>query len=111
MTPSVKQIEIYICNEPPSTIKVDLHFRWLTTENFKNHETVKGKFKTQKNATLRWLATYMNFNLLHTGCPIAYAQGPKNLMILMKLSVLAQILSFWFLRVLFDRQAPKSSSS
>ena len=46
---------------------MDLHLRWLTTENFKiNYETLKGgcvrsknKFKThkKKNNKLRWLAT------------------------------------------------------
>ena len=57
------------------TIKVALHLRWLTTEKFQNYETVKGgcmpsenKFRTQKNNKLRWLASDINFKLLHTEC-------------------------------------------
>ena len=41
-----------------------------------NYEIVKGgcipskyKFKTQKYNKLRWLASDLNFKLLHTGCP------------------------------------------
>ena len=56
-----------------------LHLRWLTTENFLNYETVKGgcipsknMFKTQKSNKLTWLASDINFKLLHTGCPIAH---------------------------------------
>ena len=51
----------------------------LTTKTFQNCETVKGgcipgknEFKTQKNNKLRWLASDINFKLLHTGCPIAH---------------------------------------
>ena len=55
-----------------------LHLRLLTTEKFENYETVKDgripskdKFK-DKNNKLRWLASDINFKLLHTGCPIAH---------------------------------------
>ena len=48
---------------------------------FQNYETVRGgcipskhKFKTQENDKSRWLASDINFKLLHTGCPIAH--GP-----------------------------------
>ena len=44
--------------------------------NFQNYESVKGgcipsknKFKTQKYNKLRWLASDINFKVLHTGCP------------------------------------------
>ena len=56
-----------------------LHLRWLTTEKFQHYETVKGgcipsknKFKTIKNNKLRWLASDINFKLLHTGFAIAH---------------------------------------
>ena len=46
------------------------------------YETVKGgcfpseyKFKTQKYNKLRWLASDLNFKLLHTGCPNAHASN------------------------------------
>ena len=55
-----------------------LRLRWLTTEKFQNYETVKGgcitsknKSKTQKFNRLRWLASDINFKLLHIGCPNA----------------------------------------
>ena len=58
---------------------VALHLRWLNTEKFQNYETVKGgcipskdKFKAQRNYKSRWLASDINFKLLHTGCPIAH---------------------------------------
>ena len=45
-----------------------------------NYEAMKGgrtpsenKFKTQINNTLWWIASDINFKLLHTGCPIAHA--------------------------------------
>ena len=44
-----------------------------------NYETVKGgcitskyKFKTQMYNKVRWLASDLNFTLLHTGCPNAH---------------------------------------
>ena len=50
-----------------------------TTEKFENYQTVKGgcipsknEVKTQKRIKLRCLASYLNFRLLQTGCPIAY---------------------------------------
>ena len=56
-----------------------LHLRWLTTEKIQNYETVKGgcipsknKLKTQKFNKSRWLASDINFKLLHTGCPNAH---------------------------------------
>ena len=56
-----------------------LHLSWLTTEKFQNYETVKGgcipskdKFKIQKKNKLRWLASDIDFKLLHTECPIAH---------------------------------------
>ena len=56
-----------------------LHLTWLITVKLQNYETVKGgyipsknKFKTQKNNKLRWLASDINFKLLHTECPIAH---------------------------------------
>ena len=61
---------------------MDLHLRWLTTENFKiTNETLRGGYvrsknelkDTNKNNNLRWLATDINFKLLHIGCPIAHA--------------------------------------
>ena len=59
-----------------------LRLRWLSTENFQNDETVKGcsipsknEFKTQINNKLRWLASDINFKLLHIGCPIAQDSG------------------------------------
>ena len=33
----------------------------------------KNKFKTQINNKLRWLASDLNFKLLHTGCPVTLA--------------------------------------
>ena len=67
------------------TVNVALHLRWLTTEKLQNYETVKGgcitstnEFKTQINNKLRWLASVINFKLLHTGCPIAHAFTAKN---------------------------------
>ena len=32
----------------------------------------ENKFKAQINNKLRWLASNINFKLLHTGCPIAH---------------------------------------
>ena len=32
----------------------------------------KYKFKTQKYNKLRWLASDLNFKMLHTGCPNAH---------------------------------------
>ena len=56
-----------------------LHLRWLNFINFKNYETVKSrcipsknKLKTQMNNKLRWLASDINFKLLHIGCPITH---------------------------------------
>ena len=56
---------------------MDLHLRWLTTENFKitKHGKVmkskilrsKNKFKAQKNNKLRWLATDINLNCYTLG--------------------------------------------
>ena len=59
--------------------------RWNSTINVTqyrkvyNYETVTGgcvpskiKFKTQKSRKLRWLASDMNFKLLHIGCPVAH---------------------------------------
>ena len=37
-----------------------------------NYIPSKNKFKTQKHNKLRWLASNINFKLLHTGCPIAH---------------------------------------
>ena len=61
-----------------------LHLRWLTSKKFQNNEAVKGgcipsknKLKTQKNTKLRWLASDINFILLHTGHRIAHDQN-KN---------------------------------
>ena len=58
---------------------IALHLRWLTIENLQNYETVKGgcipsknNFKTQKHNKVRWLASDINFKLIHTGCPIAH---------------------------------------
>ena len=60
-------------------VKVALHLRWLTTEKFQNYEIVKGgcipsknKSQIQRNNKLRWLASDINFKLLHTGCLIAH---------------------------------------
>ena len=57
-----------------------LHIKWLTTKNFRNRETVKGscipsknKFTTHKTNELRWLASDINFKLLHIGFPSAHA--------------------------------------
>ena len=57
-----------------------LHLRWLATKKIQNYETEKGgcipskiKLKTQKeNNKLGWLASDINFKLVHTGCPIAH---------------------------------------
>ena len=98
-TPSVSQFEIYLRSKPPKLVVfwcfeliftwytttfycfVALHLRWLTTEKFRNYETVRGgcipiknRFKTQEYNQLRWLASNMNFKLLHTGCPKAHEQ-------------------------------------
>ena len=65
-----------MCN---TTIKVALHLRWFTNDKFQNYDTVKvgcipsrNEFKTQKNNELRWLASDINFILLHAGCPTAH---------------------------------------
>ena len=52
-----------------------MHLTLVTTEKFQNYETVKGdcipsktKFKTQKkNNKLRWIASDIDFKLVHTG--------------------------------------------
>ena len=62
-------------------IKLAVHLRWLTAENFQqNYETVKGgciligsKNKNTINK-LKWLSSDIKFKLLHTGCPIAHGQ-------------------------------------
>ena len=83
---SVIRVFLYNFQKSPSfTVKVALHLRWLTTEKLQNYETVKGgcipsnnKIKTHKNNKLRWLASDINFKLLHTGCPIANDSGIKS---------------------------------
>ena len=76
----VNFVQLIISNADLDCKSIDLYLMWLATK-ISGIRTVSGgcipsknKFKPQKNTDLRWLASDINFKLLHIGCPIAHEE-------------------------------------